>query len=282
MKSILINEDVLDKLLTKALPEDYEVLLNESNLSDDEYEYYLALINLLKEYIKKCNDWIHLPEVKEIINKLNELDTYFFDDIENEFNSFFKSHFEEISLFLFLLYSKYGKVAYSTINKPYENSINDESAFKILINHNYNLCRNLTMDLSENLRKIIWKGVTDGLSVDEISEKLLNSLDEKLRSTKFTAKTRAKMIAVTEANRIQNTARLQCFIDNNIEKVTIIPIGDGKECKYCLDLIDKCPFYIQDAQDLLPLHPNCRHYWSPVLEDNLMNIEPFIVDLTNY
>ena len=79
---------------------------------------------------------------------------------------------------------------------------------------------------------------------------------------KHTAQQRAKMIARTEVNSIRQKARLQAFKDNNIKLVDFNTMRDSRVCQDCLNLESNNPYNIDDIGDVIPVHPNCRCFWT--------------------
>ena len=98
--------------------------------------------------------------------------------------------------------------------------------------------------------------IINGKSVDDISQELEIAGISPLN--KHTAQQRAKMIARTEVTSVKNKARLQAYKDNNIEWVDILTMGDNRVCQYCLDVESNNPYPINEAENILPLHPLCR------------------------
>ena len=66
------------------------------------------------------------------------------------------------------------------------------------------------------------------------------------------------MIARTEVNSVKNKARLQAFKDNGVQWIDIVTMGDNKVCQDCLNIESKNPYTIEEAEGILPVHPQCR------------------------
>lgn len=84
------------------------------------------------------------------------------------------------------------------------------------------------------------------------------------------SRTRAEMIARTEIIRAHAEGQLNGFetlaIDNVTPDVEFTAIHDSKLCPECEDL-DGQVYTIAEARGMLPVHPNCRCSWSPIIKD---------------
>jgi len=82
----------------------------------------------------------------------------------------------------------------------------------------------------------------------------------------------AEVIARTEANRAYNAGNLDALKQAGVENVQWLLASDA--CKECAELAEVAPgeklgkiMALDDAQDMLPAHPNCRCTWVTVLEE---------------
>ncbi|HOX23107.1 MAG TPA: minor capsid protein, partial [Elusimicrobiales bacterium] len=82
----------------------------------------------------------------------------------------------------------------------------------------------------------------------------------------------AEVIARTEANRAYNAGNLDALKQAGVQKVQWLLASDA--CKECADLAETGPgeklgkiMTLDEAQDVLPAHPNCRCTWVTVLEE---------------
>lgn len=285
---VLINETVLDKLLEKALPEEYEVLVrNDSLITDEEEQYYLIIVGLLAKYIKICDDWLKSDEIRHLLDVLSviDLDYDFFDEIERQFREEFKVDFNNAFLVLGSIYS-IGKLrASNELNVDLIDFTTDSLALDIIKHHNYQLVTNLMNDLGKNLKDVLWNGIKDGLDVHEISAKLVEAGLSPVG--KFTPETRAEMIVRTEYSRVLNTAKLQTYQNYGVKLVDIVTQHDSKVCSICIENEMNNPYTITEAMGLIPSHTNCRCFFMPHLEeelfiDDFVDINEVIIDLTNY
>ena len=100
----------------------------------------------------------------------------------------------------------------------------------------------------------------------------------------ISVRTRAEMIARTEHARAVNTGTLQAYVNYGVKQVEIITAQDGLVCDDCLEIEDNNPHNVYEAQELLPMHPNCRCAFAPVVtDDDIIErvSDPISVDLTD-
>ena len=257
MSKIVIDESVLDKLILKSLPPEYEVLLNDEALSDEEEEYYYYILLILDGRINEVKKWVTSDVFKELINDVENLPLGFFDEFKLKMRVYLQDKFELLLLPLLLgFYQNSNKLTYQSLNVKPILTDNDLLNFVEIRQYNYDLLTNLCDDLDKNFKDIILDGVINGKSVNEIAQELEIAGISPLN--KHTAQQRAKMIARTEVNSVKNKARLQAYKDNNITWVDIVTMGDMKVCQECLDLESNNPYNINEIDNLLPVHPNCR------------------------
>lgn len=280
-KKVLIDEGLFDNLLLKSLPQEYEVLSYTYQLKEDEEEYLLILLSLFYEIIESTRKWV--LSFKGITN-LEDLDIFFFDEMEDEINDLFKTHFESIVLLLSMFYDTGKNVAVRELNVTLVPYVNESLLLSIIKHHNYQVINNIIKDISKNLRDIVWNGIKDKLDIDEIAENLLKKGLQPIG--KFTPQQRARMIAVTERSRAYNSAKLQTYHNYGVKYVDIITAHDSKVCSICWENESNNPYSIEEAQDIIPSHPYCRCEYFPHFEDEKyvddLIPEDFVVDLTNY
>lgn len=280
-KKVLIDEGLFDNLLLKSLPQEYEVLSYTYQLKEDEEEYLLILLSLFYEIIESTRKWVLSFKG---INNLEDLDIFFFDEMDDEINDLFKTHFESIVLLLSMFYDTGKNVAVRELNVTLVPYVNESLLLSIIKHHNYQVINNIIKDISKNLRDIVWNGIKDKLDIDEIAENLLKKGLQPIG--KFTPQQRARMIAVTERSRAYNSAKLQTYHNYGVKYVDIITAHDSKVCSICWENESNNPYSIEEAQDIIPSHPYCRCEYFPHFDDEKyvddLIPEDFVVDLTNY
>ena len=158
-----------------------------------------------------------------------------------------------------------------------EHLCNDEE------HYNFNLVTNLNTELRDGIREVIFNAVAAG---DGYQTTMRNLMELPLTpiNNNISVRTRAEMIARTEHARAVNTGTLQAYVNYGVSQVEIITAQDGLVCDDCLDIESQNPWSISEAQDLLPMHPNCRCAFAAVVdvnEDLERDPNPVSVDLTD-
>lgn len=257
MGKIEIDEKVLDELILKSLPSEYEVLLYDDSLTEDERTYYYYILLILDGQVDEVKRWLSSDEVKEIVTNIEKLPLDFFDSFKLKMRTYLHSKFELLLLPMLLsFYTETNNAVYSSFNLEPVLTDNDLLNFVGVRQYNYNLLTNLCDDLDKNFKDIILNGIIDNKTVDEIATELEIAGVSPLNV--HTAQQRAKMIARTEVNSVRNKARLQAYKDNNIRWVDIVTRGDSRVCQDCIILEQNNPYLIEEADGLLPVHPLCR------------------------
>lgn len=278
MSKVIVDKALFNKLLSKSLPPDYEVLLSDYDLNNAEHDFYKYLIFLININTQKVIEYVRSSEFKDILIN-GELSLGFWSNIEPILRENLLNNFDNVSELISANYGGANKLAYSSLNLSPIISSNDLVAIDILKRHTFDLVDNLITDINKNIKEVVWRGVKDKLSIDEIVENLVKSGLEPVG--RFTPSARAEMIAITETSRINNTARLQCYKDNNITEINIITAHDSHVCPICWENERNNPYAFDEAMGKLPTHPNCRCVYEPVIKDN-QSIEGINSKIDNY
>lgn len=81
---------------------------------------------------------------------------------------------------------------------------------------------------------------------------------------------RARVLARTETIRAHATATLNTYTELGAEGVTIMSefatAGDAAVCPKC-EALEGTEYTIQEAHGIIPVHPNCRCAWLPVIKN---------------
>lgn len=255
-KQVLIDERVLDNLLLKALPNEYDVLLDGYGLDEDEEQYLILILTLLNEHIEVILDWLNSDEGKRILDGAKELGLNFFDELEYRIRLKLHDSFINTIVPVLLSWYSYGnELAYRELNLKPLFLDSDWLIFDSLKQYNYNLLTDLSKDVCVTLRDVLYDGIKDGLNIGELTDLLLtNGLKGK---GKFNASTRAEMIARTEKTRLINQSKWNTFKQNGVEWVEIVTCNDSRVCSFCLEIEANNPYMI-DQVELPPFHPRCR------------------------
>jgi SPP1 gp7 family putative phage head morphogenesis protein len=83
--------------------------------------------------------------------------------------------------------------------------------------------------------------------------------------------TRARMIARTETIRAHAEASLNTYEEAGVMGVGVqaefVTAQDSKVCEECEAAAENGPYSIDEARGMIPLHPNCRCAWVPIVEN---------------
>lgn len=256
-RKIFVDDDLIDNLILKSLPPEYEVLLNDESLDSDEEEYFYLILLILSGQINEAKKWLHSDEFKRISKDIENVPLNFFDDLELKLRVYVQDKFELLLAPLISIFYEYAnEQAYKSLNKIPTMTDNDLLRFLRLKQYNYHILSNLCVDLNKNFKDIIFEDIMNGKDVKDMEEDIENSGVDPIN--KHTAQQRAKMIAQTEVNNIKQNSKIQAYIDNDIHWVDIITKGDGKVCSICLDAESNNPYPIEEADGMIPFHPRCR------------------------
>lgn len=108
-----------------------------------------------------------------------------------------------------------------------------------------------------NLKKIITKGLVEGKSYFNMSKELSKAMGKGVNDS--------LNIIRTETAHIVNQATLDRYNDSGVvEKIRIIAAEDERMCDICGEMHNT--EYELGSEPILPLHPNCRCCYSPVIE----------------
>jgi SPP1 gp7 family putative phage head morphogenesis protein len=137
--------------------------------------------------------------------------------------------------------------------------------------------KGITDAMEAQISQILTQGMADGLGPRTIARQLnavikgggadLGITDSLGRY--IPGRRRAELLARTEIIRAHSQAQLQEFKNWRVENVTAkaewITAGDNRVCNRCANL-ERSVFTVEEAWNMIPLHPNCRCAWLPYLD----------------
>ncbi len=254
-KIISMPESVYYELLDKAFPDTYPVIEKELNL--DEKRFLDELNNLISQDVDAAIEYLNSKEFKQALFDYRDLKEDFFKDVEDQCYDIANSKAQSVEEFMGNFYEAGAKQGLSQIMRKLNYTPADEQAFFFVNQYAFTKVKNLGSDLVGGMREHIWRGIAEGQSQDKIAHSIENLPLKPLPDKKLSVHQRAIQIAHTESSRAVNIGKLQSWADYGINLVKINEIGDGLECKICLNLISQNPYNIKDADGLIPAHPNC-------------------------
>ena len=176
-------------------------------------------------------------------------------------------------------------LGYRQLRKGMMLSTADKEALYFVQQYNFDLIRNLNTELCVGIRETIFNAVATGQSTEKTKQKLLELPLEPLGNV--SPSRRAEMIARTEHARAVNTGTLQAYENYNVNKVEIITAGDDNVCEDCIFFEEHNPYSLSEAQEILPVHPNCympdtliatqygwKHFQDLNREDRILSFNP--------
>ncbi|MCR5027167.1 MAG: hypothetical protein K6A34_06985 [Methanobrevibacter sp.] len=272
-------------------------------LSKRERRYYNSLREGLDNLIKHSQNWIgsyEYTQLKKIARNTTKAEPpinsryrhskelkEFFDssDFKDELNNLIDENVESSSTFIEEFYMIGARLGYKQLRKGMNLSPADAEALYIIQQYNFDLIRNLNTELCVGIRETIFNAVATGQSTQTTKKQLLELPLEPIGNVSVSR--RAEMIARTEHARAVNTGTLQAYENYNVGEVEIITAGDDDVCDDCLDLESNNPYTLNEAQDLLPVHPNCfmpdtliatqygwKHFQDLNREDTILSFNP--------
>jgi SPP1 gp7 family putative phage head morphogenesis protein len=139
---------------------------------------------------------------------------------------------------------------------------------------NYNLAEILTEPKAEKLREILKKAFNENWSIREIAKQIENkvkpgTMDVKMpNGSEITVSNtvRALTIARVETMRAANQGALLSYAEQGVEEVSWSAALDERSCDYC-DEHDGLIMSVEDADERLPAHVNCRCSPTPVIRE---------------
>jgi SPP1 gp7 family putative phage head morphogenesis protein len=128
----------------------------------------------------------------------------------------------------------------------------------------YDELRGITAQMDTQISRSLGEGLSQGLGPRQIAQSINNRVDK-------IGITRARMMARTEVIRAHAEASL-----NTYEEAGILGVGveaewrtaqDASVCPECEAASQSGPYTIAQARGMIPLHPNCRCAWLPIVEN---------------
>lgn len=243
-------------------------------LSKREKKYYNTLLKGLDELIQTSISFIGSREynqLKKLIKPKTKLyDSFvgpeyrhsdelkkFFNssDFKSELNSIIESNAESSQDFIKEFYLVGARLGYGQLKRRMGLTLADEEALYYIQKYNFDLVTNLNTELCYGIRETIFNAVATGQSTQTTKQQLLELALEPIGNV--SARRRAEMIARTEHARAVNTGTLQAYENFGVREVEIITAGDDDVCDDCIDIEENNPYTLEEAQELLPVHPNC-------------------------
>jgi len=110
--------------------------------------------------------------------------------------------------------------------------------------------------LAKDLASALTEGFTQGESIDQLSKRVLEFFDDPVR---------AQRISRTETISASSQGAIEGYKESGVvQKVQFWTSLDERTCEYCMEYHNK--IYLIGDQMPIPLHPNCRCVYLPVID----------------
>lgn len=111
--------------------------------------------------------------------------------------------------------------------------------------------------IAQRVKKDITDLVIQGKNTELIKKQLMGDLD--------IGYSYADRLIRTEANHVFNEAAKASYKEAGVTQIEFIPENDSELCDECSGYADS-PIYDMDSEPRLPVHPNCRCCYAPVVD----------------
>jgi SPP1 gp7 family putative phage head morphogenesis protein len=142
------------------------------------------------------------------------------------------------------------------------NSPEAVSKVRLLGTRTFETLKGITSDMGSQLNQILAGGIAEGRNPKELARQINAKIDGISRK-------RALTLARTEVIHAHAEGQLDSFKRLGVDEIGIeaewLTAGDKRVCPRCAANEGKV-FSIDEARGLIPLHPNCRCAFAPVVE----------------
>ena len=132
----------------------------------------------------------------------------------------------------------------------------DDFARTWILQRSLTLAKSINMTTMEAIRKALAEGFAEGESVQQLTKRIEGYFEDN-------SKVRAEMVARTETISASNEGALHRYELEGIDKSEFYPSPDA--CEVCLGIAQDPIYITKDASGVIPVHPNCRCVWLPVV-----------------
>lgn len=127
----------------------------------------------------------------------------------------------------------------------------------------YTELEGITRAVDTRLSGILSQGIIEGIGPMDIAGRIVEGIES-------VGITRARVLARTEVIRAHAEATLNSYEEAGIEGVDVVSEFstslDNKVCPKCAGLEGK-QYSVEEARGVIPVHPNCRCSWIPVVTE---------------
>lgn len=135
---------------------------------------------------------------------------------------------------------------------------------KLLASRSFEDLKGVTDSMATRMRRTLTDGLVEGRNPRDIAKGLSEDID--------IHETRAEVIARTEIIRAHAEGQLDAFEKLGVTEIGVevewSTAGDDRVCDECADMEGEI-YSVEDAHGMIPLHPNCRCSFLPLLPAEL-------------
>lgn len=126
----------------------------------------------------------------------------------------------------------------------------------------YDQLEGITQAMDQQISRELAQGIAEGLNPEDIARRINNRVDA-------VGRTRARMLARTEVINAHAEASLNAYEEAGAQgveaKAEFSTAAEGV-CPEC-EALEGRVYSIEESRGIIPVHPNCRCAWIPVIEN---------------
>lgn len=133
----------------------------------------------------------------------------------------------------------------------------------IIYTRTYEELRDITRTMDRQISGVLARGLAEGRNPLQIARRI----NERVRKV---GRTRARVLARTEVINAHAESTLNAYEEAGVQGVEaeaeFTTAGDSRVCPQC-EALEGNVYTINDARGVIPVHPQCRCAWLPVISD---------------
>lgn len=154
-----------------------------------------------------------------------------------------------------------GKVSEEYVTAGFLRPVHADRA-GIIYTRAYDGLRGITEKMDDQISKILAEGIANGKNPLALAKSISDRVEK-------IGLTRARLLARTEVIAAHAEAKLNTYEDAGLRVVGLksewLTAGDEKVCDECDAASKEGPYETAQAHGMIPLHPNCRCTWVPLI-----------------
>lgn len=138
----------------------------------------------------------------------------------------------------------------------------------LIFTRSFSQLSGITDAMDGQISRVLAQGIVEGIGARQLARRIADRIDVGM--------TRARVLARTEVIAAHAEASLNSYAEAGVEGVTVLSefstAEDDKVCPKCEELdalygANGRPLPLNEARGIIPVHPNCRCAWVPVVVD---------------